>query len=101
MKEPYDEGLADHIDPESCVAGRKVSDEALTGVCAGWVLSREIDSKVWSADVVNSSGRQHRGRRYREASLGSTRSETPCTYRNTLHGTREIPCLARHGGSAT
>jgi len=42
MKEPYDEGLANHIGPESCITGREVRGEALTGVCAGWVLSREI-----------------------------------------------------------
>ena len=42
MKEPDDEGLASHIGPESCVVVRKNGGEALTGVHAGWVLSREI-----------------------------------------------------------
>jgi DDE superfamily endonuclease len=45
MKESYDEGLANHIGPESCAGSRKVTREALTGVCAGWVLSPE---KVYS-----------------------------------------------------
>jgi len=41
MKEPYIEGLAPHDDPESCVVDRKGAVEALTGVCAGRVLSPE------------------------------------------------------------
>lgn len=41
MKEPYGEGLASHTGPESCVAARKGRREALTGVSAGRVLSRE------------------------------------------------------------
>jgi hypothetical protein len=31
MKVSYDEDVANHIDPESCVCGRKVAVEALTG----------------------------------------------------------------------
>lgn len=42
MKESYREGLASHSGPESCVDGRKVGREALTGAWAGRVLSREI-----------------------------------------------------------
>ena len=43
MKVSYVEGLATHIGPESCVnIVRKGEGEALTGVRAGWVLSREI-----------------------------------------------------------
>jgi hypothetical protein len=41
MKEWYVEGLATHDGPESCAASRKGSGEALTGVRAGWILSRE------------------------------------------------------------
>ncbi len=41
MKEPYGEGLAIHAGPESCVYVREGVGEALTGVHAGWVLSRE------------------------------------------------------------
>ncbi len=41
MEEPYDEGIANHIGPESCASGGNVMGEALTGVHAGWVLSRE------------------------------------------------------------
>ncbi len=42
MRESYDEGLANHIGPESCGGGSNVTAEALTGVRAGRVLSREI-----------------------------------------------------------
>lgn len=41
MKVSYDEDLANHIDPESCVGDRKAAGEALTGERMGQVLSRE------------------------------------------------------------
>ena len=41
MKVSYGEDLANHIDPESCVCGRKATGEALTGESTGRVLSRE------------------------------------------------------------
>jgi hypothetical protein len=58
MKESYGEDLASHTDPESCTFVRKGGYEALTGVCAGELLSREI-ILVRGADVVAVSGRQH------------------------------------------
>jgi RNA-directed DNA polymerase len=52
MKEPYSEGLASHIGPESCASPcRKAGREALTGGSAGRVLSRVIDI-VRGADAV-------------------------------------------------
>ena len=42
MKESYGEGVAIHIGPESCGGDSDVMAEALTGVRAGQVLSREI-----------------------------------------------------------
>jgi hypothetical protein len=44
MKEPHEEGVASHLDPESCVDSREAVGEALTGVHAGQPLSREIKS---------------------------------------------------------
>ncbi len=41
MEVPYDEGLASHIGPESCVGIRKGAGEALIGESAGQVLSRD------------------------------------------------------------
>jgi hypothetical protein len=81
MKEPNSEGLANCTGPESCGGtARKDGTEALTGVRAGWVLSREIDAprrEPWvlrGADAVEDGGRQHRGCRYREAGLDPARS---------------------------
>jgi hypothetical protein len=48
MKESYGEGLASHTGPESCAVTCKDQGEALTGVRAGWVLSREITSALWA-----------------------------------------------------
>lgn len=42
MKESYDEGVASHIDPESCAGDRKGLSEALIGVRAGRAWSRVI-----------------------------------------------------------
>ena len=58
MKESYDEGLANHIGPESCGGGSNAIAEALTGVRAGRVLSREILLKsrvptLWDAAEGN------------------------------------------------
>ena len=105
MKEPYDEGLAAHIGPESCGDVCKDKTEALTGVHAGWVLSRE-NLDPWAtrvlrdADAVRRCGRQHRSRRKREARPNPARSETPRMHGNTSHGSREIPRLAAENGAA-
>src|SRR5256884_7460146 len=42
MKESHGKGVANHSDPESCVASRKATIEALTGAHAGRALSCEI-----------------------------------------------------------
>jgi hypothetical protein len=42
MEEPYGEGVANHTGPESCAGVCEDSGEALIGVRAGRVLSREI-----------------------------------------------------------
>ena len=42
MKESYGEGVATHTGPESCGGGSNAMAEALIGVRAGQVLSREI-----------------------------------------------------------
>jgi hypothetical protein len=94
MKESYGEGIASHTGPESCVAACEGSGEALTGVRAGRVLSRERGF-VRDADALPESGRPHRIRRNREADSSPARSETPHMHGNTLHGTREIPCSVR------
>jgi hypothetical protein len=47
----HDEGVANHIDPESCVAVREGICEALTGECIGQPLSRE-SHLLLGVDVV-------------------------------------------------
>jgi len=89
MKEPYDEGVANHIGPESCGGASNGAAEALTGVRAGQVLSREILAKFQGADGMGQSEGKIGG-----GAIASHRG--PCavedlgTYGNTLHGNREI-----------
>ena len=105
MQESYKEGIASHFGPESCGGAREGSVEALTGVWMGRVLSRETYAPVgnrwafWGADAVEVCGRQYWGRRNREASSDPARSETLCTSRNFLHGSREILRLPWRRGS--
>ena len=106
MKESYGEGVAIHTGPESCAVARKGGGEALTGVRAGWVSSREIEGpprerrQLRGADAVAKGGRPHPARRQRETRTGPARSETPRTYGITMHGNREIPELPAEDGVA-
>ncbi len=90
MKESYVEGLAAHSGSESCVVAREGRGEALTGVRAGRVLSRERKF-LRGADAVEKGGRPHSAHRYREMRRGPARSETPSMYGNTSRENREIP----------
>ena len=91
MKESYGEDLASHTGPESCTVIRKADCEALTGVCAGGLLSREI-LIIRGADAVPASGRQHRRPRHGKRSGDLARSKNPCMHRNTSRENREVPC---------
>ena len=92
MQKSYGEGLATHTGRESCGGARKSFAEALTGVRAGRVFSRERIF-LWGADAVRRSGRRHSLHRYREMRRDPARSETPGTYGNTSRENREIPRL--------
>jgi hypothetical protein len=100
----HDEGIASHIDPESCGATRKGGIEALTGEHMGRVSSR-VKNLLRDVDAVRRSGRPHLAYRYREVCWDPARSKTPCTYGSTSHGNREFPflpgatCLGRVGKS--
>ena len=50
MRVRYDEGIANHIDPEPCIGGREVSAEASVGEGTGQPLSR--DRNILGADAV-------------------------------------------------
>ena len=99
MKESNDEGIASHIGPESCAAARKDHGEALTGVRAGQVLSRER-GRLRDADAVGIGGRRNPRRRYRKTLRSPARSETLRTHGITMHGNREIPGLPAVTGTA-
>ena len=99
MKESYGEGLATHTGPESCGAAREGGVEALTGVRAGRVFSRER-TLLRGADAVGESGRLHPAYRYREMRRDPARSKTPCTYGNISRENREIPCSPAVDGAA-
>ncbi len=96
MKESYVEGLAAHSGSESCVVAREGRGEALTGVRAGRVLSRERRF-LRGADAVGEGGRPHSAHRYREMRRGPARSETPSMCGNTSRENREIPRLPDPG----
>jgi hypothetical protein len=90
MKQSRDERLATDIGPESCGAAREGGVEALTRESAGRVLSRESNPTP-GRRRCRSGGRLYLTHRYREVRRGPARSETPCTYRSTSYGNREIP----------
>ena len=99
MKESYVKGLANHNGPESCVEWRDSLGEALTGVRAGWVLSREIPN-ARDADPVGERGRPQSMFRFGEEHWYPARSETPGMHGNNLRENREIlrtPKRARLG----
>jgi hypothetical protein len=76
MKESHRKGLANYPDPESCVARRKATIEALTGAQAGRVLSCEISVRP-ECRRRQFAGRPHHALRYREWRVNSAQSETP------------------------
>lgn len=100
MKVSYSEGLATHTGSESCMVAGNGGREALTGVRAGQVLSREIeppsrsDGHFLVPTLLNVGGRQDWKRRYGETLLDLARSETLSMYASTLSGNREVPCLS-------
>ena len=96
MKESYGEGIAGHTGPKSCASVRKGEGEALTGVHAGLVLSREIVAPpqgglLRGADAVEDSGRPHRKRCHGKALTDPARSLDPAHAWKHLNGNREIP----------
>ncbi len=99
MKVSCDEGVASHVDPESCGDDRKVILEALTGESVGRVLSLE-NFILRSADVVMTDGRQQWMSRHRKGHPHSAWSETLRTHRSISRGSREIPGSAEASAPA-
>jgi hypothetical protein len=90
MRESYTEGVATHGGPESCVGSRKGVDEALTGVRAGWVWSREI--RLFRAPTSLCQAEGHTPGRVSASSPVALRGRRP-------HACTESPC-ARTGRSS-
>ena len=91
MKVRHDEGVANHIGPEPCVAVRKDVDEASVGEGIGQPLSHEIDNS--GRRRCFEGGRQHSQARNRKAWRPGGVGE-PGMCRSSLGGNREIPGLA-------
>jgi hypothetical protein len=98
MKESYDEGVASHIDPESCAEDRKALSEALTGARAGRVWSRVILLKsgepTWWDEAEGNNGciNNARGIRSLRGRRPQARTETPCAGIGRSHD-----CLCSQG----
>jgi hypothetical protein len=89
MKESYIEDLVNHSGPESCVCCCEATDEALTGVHIGRVMSREIRLNQ-DADVVELDGKQYEQTRLDECLSNPARLKTSSMYGNSMRENREI-----------
>ena len=94
MEEPHIEGLATHDDPESCAGAREGGGEALTGARVGWAIEPR-NQRLRGADAVETSGRQHRRRRYARAGCGPRAVGEPVHARNLHAREPGDPMLAR------
>ena len=56
MQVLYDEGVATHVDPESCCRSRKGPAEALTGGARAGLLSREDTSLPRTPTLLSGAG---------------------------------------------
>ena len=99
MKEPYEKGVAHHLDPESWVIVREDGGQALTGARTGRAMEPR-KSVVRGADVVAAGGRQHRTRRKARGERGSRAVLELEHVRKRLFGTWEIswPITAEGAG---
>ena len=91
MEVPCDEGLANHIGPESCAGSREAVGEALTGVRAGQPLSGER-LHTRSADAFQSA-EGNTGGALRECQPGSASSVAPLA--RTQSGRERLAVHAR------
>jgi len=88
---PYDEGVANHIGPESCAGGREAEREALTGVRVGQPWSG-VRLPIRGADALQSA--EGNMPRRDIASVGRPRVvEEPGMRTRLSHGNREISAL--------
>ena len=92
MQESCSEGVAFHTDPKLCGYAGNGIFEALTGVNAGRVLSRESLDYSYGVPTLSkmTEGNTECLVIAREIP-DSTRSQTPDTYGNSLHRNWDIP----------
>ena len=92
MQVLYDEDIASHIALEPCVLSREGQGEASAGAHAGWPLSRVRPlSRMPTALPCRKATRAAAPTRVAERS-GAVRD--PSMHGRSLHGNREISCLA-------
>jgi RNA-directed DNA polymerase len=88
MEESDAEDVASRSGPESWGSVREDGVQALTGVRVGWVLSREIRSRV---PTTFAGAEGNTGRRVnRECRTDPARSKTPCMHGTSTRENREI-----------
>jgi RNA-directed DNA polymerase len=98
MKEPYQKGLANHLDPQSCAGDRKVPGEALTGAHAGQPLSSEI--LVSACRPCPDKGKATSEAPLGEGSLDAAESKTQGMRGNSMRENRETPATPAADGAA-
>ena len=96
MQEPYEEGPASHLDPESCADGREAGREALTGARADTVSS--CDKANRGAESMSPDERHTVGDAHRESPPDPAQSQTRSMSGTPSHGTWEIPRVS--GGAS-
>ena len=90
MKASHRKGVATHPDPESCVASRKATIEALTGAHVGRVLSCEIIAIGVPTSFSKAEGHTAGGA-IASLRFDSAQSETLGMHGNSTRENRETP----------
>ena len=89
MQEPHKKGVANHLGPQSCAAGRKVGGEALAREHAGQPLSSEITTSA--CRPCPDKGKATSGAASSEQPTDAAESETLCMCACSVRENREIP----------
>lgn len=94
VKVHYDEGVANHVDPEPCGRDREVAPEASAGARIGQPSSRERSTSIPDADaVVRAEG--NTGRRVIASAFPIRRGRRTWHVRKLfVSGNRETSCSA-------
>ena len=98
MQEPYQKGLANHLDPQSCAGDRKVPGEALTGAHTGQPLSSEITTSA--CRPCPDKGKATPEVPLSEGLLGAAESKTLGMCGNSMRENRETPATPAADGAA-